>query len=103
MTTTLANVQVTKVLFKRGNTQQNNNYTGIYGEVSVDTETKALRLHDGVVQGGYAVGGGAGGSSAITSATPPPSPGPNQLWYDTVSGRLFLWYNDGNSTQWVNV
>ena len=33
--------------------------------------------------------------------TPPPSPGANQLWWNSASGQLFLWYNDGSSTQWV--
>jgi hypothetical protein len=33
--------------------------------------------------------------------TPPPSPGPNQLWWNSASGQMYLWYNDGSSTQWV--
>jgi hypothetical protein len=37
----------------------------------------------------------------IVSATAPANPAPNSLWWDTVSGRLFLWYNDGTSLQWV--
>jgi hypothetical protein len=99
----LGNVQTTKVLFKRGNTQQNSNYLGVLGEVSVDTEAKSLRIHDGVIRGGYPLSGAGGGISTVTSATPPASPGANQLWYDPISGRMFLWYNDGNSSQWVSV
>jgi hypothetical protein len=33
--------------------------------------------------------------------TPPTNPAPGVLWWDTVSCQLFLWYNDGNSSQWV--
>jgi hypothetical protein len=33
--------------------------------------------------------------------TPPASPAPGVLWFDTVSCQMFLWYNDGNSSQWV--
>jgi hypothetical protein len=33
--------------------------------------------------------------------TPPVPAGLNQLWWNSTSGQLYLWYNDGNSTQWV--
>src|ERR1700741_4862991 len=37
----------------------------------------------------------------IISATAPPDPAPNQLWWDSTSGRLFVWFDDGTSPQWV--
>jgi hypothetical protein len=41
-------------------------------------------------------------SGAVSvGATPPASPNLGALWWDTVSGQLYVWYNDGNSTQWV--
>jgi hypothetical protein len=49
---TIANVNIKKVLFRRGNTIQNDNYRGVFGEVSVDTEVGTLRVHDGAVVGG---------------------------------------------------
>ena len=36
-----------------------------------------------------------------TSATPPLSPTPNDLWFDTTTGFFFIFYNDGNTYQWV--
>ena len=58
-----ANVNVTKLLFKRGNTVQNANYTGINGEITVDTQAKTLRIHDGVTAGGNVItAGGVVGS-----------------------------------------
>jgi len=51
---------------RRGTTAQNNNFTGLPGELSFDTETKTMRVHDGVRLGGYelarsdAIGGAAG-------------------------------------------
>ena len=39
----------------RGNTAQNDAYTGALGEVTVDTQAKKLRLHDGVTLGGAMV------------------------------------------------
>lgn len=38
--------------FRRGTSSQNGNYTGSVGEVTVDTDLKTIRLHDGVTAGG---------------------------------------------------
>lgn len=66
---TLANVNIKKVLLKRGNTAQNNNYLGVYGEVSVDMEAKTLRIHDGNTQGGNVItASGVVGSYSNTNA-----------------------------------
>ena len=35
------------------------------------------------------------------SDTPPASPDPGQMWWESDTGNLYLWYNDGNSSQWV--
>lgn len=35
------------------------------------------------------------------SATAPTSPVVGQLWWDSVGGQLYVWYNDGSSSQWV--
>jgi hypothetical protein len=40
---------------------------------------------------------------ATPSDTPPASPADNQLWFETDTGAMFFRYNDGNSTQWVQV
>ena len=64
-----ANVNVTKVLFKRGNTAQNAAYTGINGEITVDTQAKTLRVHDGVTTGGNIVTAGAMASYIPTDPT----------------------------------
>lgn len=44
----------TQVQFRRGTTTQNNAFTGANGELSVDTDIKTIRLHDGVTGGGAA-------------------------------------------------
>ena len=33
--------------------------------------------------------------------TPPASPVAGQLWWESDSGNLFIWYSDGSSDQWV--
>jgi len=43
------------------------------------------------------------GQIAIVSDTPPSNPANGALWYESDSGILFIWYNDGNSSQWVQV
>jgi len=43
----------TQVQFRRGTTTQNNLFTGAAGEVSIDTDKDALRIHDGLVPGGF--------------------------------------------------
>jgi hypothetical protein len=43
----------------------------------------------------------ANGSSVTISDTAPVSPNVGDLWWDSVGGNLYIWFNDGNSTQWV--
>ena len=38
---------------RRGTTAQNDNFTGLAGELSFDTESNTVRIHDGVRLGGY--------------------------------------------------
>lgn len=45
--------------------------------------------------------GGGGGASVTTSDTAPSSPSDGDLWYDTTTLRLYVYYNDGSSSQWV--
>jgi hypothetical protein len=47
----------TVVQFRRGNTTQNNNFTGAIGEISVDTTLNVLRVADGSTAGGFALVG----------------------------------------------
>ena len=42
-----------------------------------------------------------GGMNA--SDTPPATPKEGQLWWDSNSGVMYIWYNDGDSSQWVQI
>jgi microcystin-dependent protein len=42
----------------------------------------------------------AGGSVQV-GETAPAAPLPNMLWWNSALGILFLWYDDGNTKQWV--
>ena len=45
--------------------------------------------------------GKIGGGAAVQSAAPS-SANPGDLWYDTDDGRMFVYYTDANSSQWVD-
>ena len=47
-------------------------------------------------------GSGTGsGSSVSVDDTAPSSPSPGNLWLDTNTGILYVYYDDGNSEQWI--
>lgn len=52
----------TQVTLRKGTAAQNNAFTGADGEVTVDTDAHALRVHDGVTPGGFATVVASGGS-----------------------------------------
>ena len=47
-------------------------------------------------------GGGGGGASVTVSDNPPSSPSSGDLWWESDSGKLKVYYNDGTSSQWVD-
>jgi hypothetical protein len=46
-------------------------------------------------------GGGTGNVTLTCSDTPPVDPAVNDLWWKTNSGGMYVFYDDGSSTQWV--
>ena len=46
--------------------------------------------------------GSGGGANVTTSDTPPTSPSDGDLWWDSQNGRLNVYYQDANSSQWVD-
>ncbi len=45
---------------------------------------------------------GGGNGTVTISTTAPSSPTTGTLWYNSNSGRLFIYYDDGDSSQWVD-
>jgi hypothetical protein len=37
------------------------------------------------------------------STSAPANPGQGELWFNTGAGKLFIYYNDGTSAQWISV
>lgn len=71
--------------------------TAVAGEslLRYNTETVSFEGWNGATWG--KVGGGA----AINSAPPTPAT-PGDLWFSSELGVLFVYYNDGDSSQWVS-
>lgn len=76
-----------------------------YGELALNyADGKLYYLNSaGVVQLlNDSTGGGGGGTPVSVSSTPPLVPTNSTLWWDTISGSLFIYYMDGSSGQWVS-
>ena len=48
-------------------------------------------------------GGGSAGASVTASDTAPSSPSAGDLWYKSDTNALYVYYNDGDSSQWVGI
>ena len=48
-------------------------------------------------------GGGSAAASVTASDTAPSSPSAGDLWYRSDTNALYVYYNDGDSSQWVGV
>jgi hypothetical protein len=54
-------------------------------------------------QGGGGGGGGGGGASVSIGIEPPETSNPGDLWWDSESGQMFVYFEDADSSQWVAV
>ena len=50
-----------------------------------------------------AASNGSGGGGVTASDTPPPTPSNGSAWFDTTAGTMYVYYTDGDSSQWVQV
>lgn len=69
------------------------------GQTIFETDTTSSFVWDGSAW--QAAGGGSG--SITVSATAPVSPPPanGDLWWDSDNGNMYIYYDDGDSQQWV--
>ena len=66
---------------------------------SLGTDGQVLTSNGTTVYWSTSTGGG--GASVETSNTEPSSPTNGDLWFDTEDGTLSVYYNDGDSSQWI--
>lgn len=77
------------------------------GVIYFNRDNSTLTIFDGETQGGIELlksdlsnlEGQI--SSVISSATVPSGVDPGTIWYNTNNGKIFIFYNDGDSQQWV--
>ena len=79
--------------------------TAAVGVGSTILHTGNVRTVNGVSifgSGDITAGGGGGGVGVTTSDTAPVGPLDNALWWDSTIGQLRIYYNDGDTSQWVD-
>lgn len=69
------------------------------GELWFDTSVNNLKVWTG---SSFANAMAALAVSIVTSDTAPASPSDGDLWYNSSVGRLFVYYQDANTSQWVD-
>ena len=69
------------------------NFVGTGNTFTYNTGTKTVDI---------SIAGGSGGSQVRVGTESPASPSSGNLWYNTNLGRTFIYYNDGDSSQWVD-
>ena len=52
--------------------------------------------------GGSGDGGGGGGATVESGSIPPENPKVNSLWFNDVTGKLYIYYQDADGSQWVD-
>jgi len=76
--------------------------SGTAGEIYFNTVDSELKVYDGSAWS--PLGGGGGGGAAVTvSDSAPSSPTSGALWYNSSNGRTFVYYQDVDSNQWVEI
>ena len=99
-----------------------NRKTGDFGEIFYDKDANTLRLYQGQVGGtalargdlvnvsnadflakanAAGVSGGGGNTTVSVGSSVPVSPSSGNLWLNTNTGSLYVYINDGTSSQWI--
>ena len=76
--------------------------TPVAGMMSFLTASTAVEVYSGSTAVGWtAITGGGGGGVTVGTAAPS-SPAEGDMWWDSDDGKLFVYYDDGTSQQWVD-
>lgn len=70
------------------------------GESGFETDTSKLKIGNGT-SAWNVLNYFGGGNILAVSATAPVSPTAGNQWYDTTTGIIYIYFNDGTSSQWV--
>ena len=67
----------------------------------VHAEGRIYFAHAGAWIGVANQGEAGGGASVDVSETPPVSPESGNIWFNATTGRMYVYINDGDTSQWV--
>lgn len=70
--------------------------SGNKGEIFYDSTAKSLRVFDGNILGGTILN-----ASVSVKDTPPDNPTQGSLWFNSATGGIYIYYQDGSSNQWI--
>lgn len=94
-------------LFLRYQDADSTQWVAVNGQAQVVSSTGIPEAPiDGTIYGrkdaGWVAAGGGGASISIAD-TPPASPTAGAMWWESDTGILWIYYNDGTSSQWVAI
>jgi hypothetical protein len=70
------------------------------GAIAIDTTNDAFYFRSSST---WSQVSGGGGASLSVSDGPPDSPSAGDLWFESDTGRTFVYYADGSSNQWIEI
>ena len=71
------------------------------GAAQISANGAVVVLPEGSRVGANVIGVGSGSATITVSDTAPSSPQQGAMWFNTNSGRLLIYYNDGDDFYWV--
>ena len=89
------------VQFPVGDTNNDRPASPADGMLRFNSDTKTFEGYATDTNGQNGAWGKIGGGAAVGTSAPT-GPAEGDLWYDTDDGRLYLYYSDGSSNQWVD-
>ena len=70
------------------------------GQIIFETDTPGSFVWDGSA---WQTAGGGGSITVAETAPTSPAPGNGDLWFNSTDGRTFVYYEDTDSNQWVEI
>ena len=70
------------------------------GQIIFETDTLGSFVWDGSA---WQTAGGGGSITVAETAPTSPAPGNGDLWFSSTDGRTFVYYEDADSNQWVEI
>jgi hypothetical protein len=99
----LHNVGSNALVLKNDVTSTAANRFLLSADVSLTANQSALLQYDGTTSRWRMIGGtGSGSGGGVTvDSTAPGAPANGDMWFDTTVGALYVYVNDGDTSQWV--